>query len=168
MQNQVDADWDELNAECPSRASGCYGQPPLVAHPELLVPRRPYRPESELDLFDLQRVDNYLATQTWTRSVSQVGQVTLGGYGYGLGKAWAGQTVAVTFDALHRQFVFTQVRPETKRGLGVPELAPVSRQAQGLSVTDVTGLPAALQDLPTRQLMFPWVVCCPPPASQGA
>jgi len=49
LQRQVDADWYELNAECPSRAKGCNGQPPLVAHPELLVPRRPYRPEWELE-----------------------------------------------------------------------------------------------------------------------
>jgi hypothetical protein len=28
LQTQVDADWDELNAECPSRAEGCHGRPP--------------------------------------------------------------------------------------------------------------------------------------------
>ena len=30
LQQQVDADWDELSAECPSRAKGCLGQPPLI------------------------------------------------------------------------------------------------------------------------------------------
>ncbi len=170
LQDQVDADWDELNAECPSRAKGCHGQPPLVAHPELLVPRRPYRPEWELDLFDLKRVDTYLATQTWTRTVSQVGQVTLGGYRYGLGKSWAWQTVSVSFDAERRQFVFTQVRPETKtkRGHHWPELPPVCLDAQGLSVEDLTGLPAVLEDLPARQLMLPLSICYPQPILQGA
>ena len=67
-----------VNAECPSRAKGCNGQPTLVAHPELLVPRRPNRPEWELDLFDLKRVDDYLATRTWIRTVSEVGQASLG------------------------------------------------------------------------------------------
>ena len=43
LQKKVDADWYELNAECPSRAKGCNGKLPLVAHLELLVPRRPYR-----------------------------------------------------------------------------------------------------------------------------
>lgn len=95
LQDQVDTDWDELNTECPSRARGCHGLPPLVAHPELLIPRRPYRPEWELDLFDLKRVDSFLATQTWLRTVSQTGQVALGGYRYGLGMAWAEQTVSV-------------------------------------------------------------------------
>lgn len=167
LQHQVDADWHELNAECPSRAKGCDGKPPLVAHPELLIPRRPYRPEWELELFDLKRVDDYLATQTWTRTVSQVGQVSLGGYCYGLGTTWAGQTVIVRFESQHRQLVFTQVRPETKRGLRLPELAPVSLAAQGLTVEDLTGLPTALEELPVRQLMLPLLMCYPQPVSQG-
>jgi len=167
LQQQVDADWHELNAECPSRAKGCNGKPPLVAHPELLSPRRPYRPEWELELFDLKRVDDYLATQTWTRIVSQVGQVSLGGYRYGLGTAWANQTVTVSFEAKQRQFVFTQVRPETKRGLRLPALSPVSLDAQGLTVEDLTGLPTALQKLPVWQLMLPLLMCDPQLVPQG-
>lgn len=168
LQNQVDADWHELNAECPSRAKGCHGKPPLVAHPELLVPRRPYRPEWELELFDLKRVDDYLAKQTWIRTVSQVGQVSLGSHRYGLGIAWAGQTVTVHFDPEQRQLVFTQVRPETKRGHRLPELPPVRRNAQGLTVEGLTGLPAVLEELPVRQLMLPLSMCYPQPVTQGA
>lgn len=168
LQGQVDADWDELNAACPSRAKGCHGQPPLVAHPELLVPRRPYRPEWELDLFDLKRVDAYLATKTWIRLVSQAGQVNLGGYTYGLGKAWAGQTVSVSFDAGQRQFVFTQVRPQTKRGCVLLELPTVALKAQGLSVEDLTRLPLALEGLPARQLMLPLSMYDPQSSPQGA
>jgi hypothetical protein len=167
LQNQVNADWYELNAECPSRAKGCHGQPPLVAHPELLIPRRPYRPEWELDLFDLERVDNYLATLTWTRTVSEVGQVSLGNHRYGLGTSWAGQTVSISFEASRRQFVFAQVRPKDKRGRRLPELAPVHLDAHGLSVEDLTGLPVALEDLPARQLMLPLSICCPNPVLQG-
>jgi len=167
LQRQVDADWYELNAECPSRAKGCHGQPPLLAHPELLIPRRPYQPEWELDLFDLQRVDEYLATQTWIRTVSQVGQVSLGGYRYGLGIAWAGQTVSISFEVQPRQVVFTQVRPETKRGQPPPELSPVRLPTQGLTVHDLTGLLAALAELPVRQLMFPLLMCCPELVSQA-
>jgi hypothetical protein len=168
LQNQVDADWDELNAECPSRARGCQGQPPLVAHPELLIPRRPYRPEWELDLFDLKRVEAYLVTQTWLRTVSQVGQVALGGYRYGLGRAWAEQTVSVCFDAGQRHFVFTQVRPDSRPGHRLPELAPVCLKAQGLSLEDLMGLPTALEDLPARQLMLPLLMCYPAPTPEGA
>jgi hypothetical protein len=54
LQEKVDADWYELNHECPSQARGCHGKPPLVAHPEMLAPQRPYRPEWELELFDIK------------------------------------------------------------------------------------------------------------------
>jgi hypothetical protein len=168
LQQQVDADWHELNAECPSRARGCGGQPPLLAHPELLIPRRPYRPEWELELFALQRVHSYLASQTWTRTVSQNGQVSLGGNHYGLGRAWAGQTVTVSFDAAACQFVFTQVRPETSAARRLAALAPLVRVAKGLSLADLTGLPAALSVLPERQLMFPLSLCYPEPTRQAA
>jgi transposase InsO family protein len=168
LQDQVDADWHELNAECPSRARGCHNQPPLLAHPELLVPRRPYQPEWELELFALARVDRYLATQTWMRTVSQNGQVSLGGTHYGLGRKWAGQTVAVSFDAGHGQFIFTQVRPETARGRRLPGLTPIRLDAKGLNVENITGLPAALAALPERQLMFPLSMYDPEPTRTAA
>lgn len=168
LQHKVDADWDELNGACPSKAKGCQGKPPLVAHPQLLTPRRPYRPEWERDLFDLSQVDAYLAQLTWTRTVSQVGQVTLGGYRYGLGRAWAEQTVSIHFDAQTRQLVFTQLRPQTNRGRTLLELTPVRLPAQGLSVEDITGLPAALDDLPPCQFMLPLSICHPQLVSRGA
>ena len=77
LQKRVDADWYELNHECPSRAKGCHGQPPLVAHPELLTIKRPYRPEGELARFDLKRVEAYLAEFTWTRSCTSAGQIRM-------------------------------------------------------------------------------------------
>lgn len=157
----------QVDAECPSRVKGCYGLPPLVAHPELLSPRRPYRPEWEVDLFNLNRVDTYLAGQTWLRTVSSVGQVNLGGYRYGLGKAWAGQAVSIQFEPDQRHFVFTQIRPATKAGQRLSELTPVRLAAQGLSLEALTGLPAALSDLPPRQLMFPLLMCGPSPIAQG-
>lgn len=168
LQAQVDADWHELNAECPSRAKGCHNQPPLVAHPELLLPRRPYQPEWELELFVLARVHRYLADLTWTRTVSQNGQVSLGGTHYGLGRKWAGQTVAVSFDAGRGQFIFTQVRPETASGRRLPALAPSHLDAKGLNIEDITGLPAALSALPEHQLMFPLSMCDPEATRKAA
>jgi transposase-like protein len=167
LQTQVDADWHELNAECPSRAKGCGGQPPLVAHPELLIPRRPYQPEWEAALLNLTRVEAYLAQQTWLRIVSQVGQVSLGGYRYGLGVAWAGQTVSIHFQEEAHQFVFTLVRPEHHRRLPQLDLAPIQLPPQGLSMEALSGLPLALSELPSRQLMLPFLMCDPAPVSQG-
>jgi hypothetical protein len=168
LQEQVDADWHELNAECPSRACGCRNQPPLLAHPELLRPRRPYQPEWEVELFALPRVHTYLAEQTWTRTVSQNGQVCLGGTHYNVGRARAEQTVTVSFDAARGQFVFTQVRPQSAAGRRLAAVAPVYRDAKGLSVEDLTGLPAALCELPEHQLMFPLSMCYPEPTGQAA
>jgi hypothetical protein len=167
LQRQIDADWDELNAECPSRAKGCGGQPPLVAHPELLIPRRPYQPEGEAALFDLSRVEAYLAPQSWLRLVSQVGQVSLGGYRYGLGLAWAGQIVTIQFEPAGHQVVFTQVRPHKNRGLPHLEQEPIRLAAQGLSIAELTGLPLALTELPTRQLRLPLLMYDPATIEQA-
>jgi hypothetical protein len=161
LQKQVDADWHELNAECPSKARGCKGKPPLVAHPEMLTTERPYRPEWELDLFDLKRVDHYLAECTWTRTCTSVGQLRMRKVRYSLGYAWAHQDVAVSYDPDARQFLFKQIRSKSRKGKAQPVLEPVRRDAKNLSVEDITGLSSALKDLPTCQLMLPLAMCHP-------
>ena len=89
---------------------------------------------------------------------------------YTLGMVWAHQEVAVTFDPTHRQFVFTQVRSQTSKGQEQPHLEPVRREVKNLSLEDITGLPAALPGLPTRQLMFPLFMSQPQAnfSNQGA
>jgi hypothetical protein len=56
LQMRLDLEREQHNAWFPSRASDCAGRPPLRAHPELLMPRRPYQPFWERELFDEQRV----------------------------------------------------------------------------------------------------------------
>ncbi len=131
LQSLLDQDLDELNYELSSRAEGCHGQPPIVAHPKLLIPRRPYKPEWELALFDLKRVDAYLATFTWSRKVSQTGQVSIGpcDMRYSVGRAYAGQHVQVTFDPDNRHFVFhdtasQEIRRHVAKGLGTADHRP--------------------------------------------
>ena len=161
LQKQVDADWHELNHECPSRARGCNGKLPLVAHPELLTSQEPYQPEWESDLFDLKRVDAYLAEFTWVRTCTSVGQLRMRKIRYSLGYAWAHQDVSVIFDTEHRQFVFTQIRSETQKGKDQPKLAPVRRDVKNLSVEDITGLSSTSKNVLTRQLMLPLKICHP-------
>ena len=48
LQQGLDRERHTYNQYFPSRASDCAGRPPLVAHPELLHPRRPYQPERDL------------------------------------------------------------------------------------------------------------------------
>lgn len=102
--NQCRAD---LNACYPSRAKGCGGKPPLIAHPELLQPLHAYRPECEELLFDLSRVDAFLALFRWERKVGKTGQITIGGEHecYFVGRALARQFVQIRFDPATRDFV---------------------------------------------------------------
>ena len=145
LQKRVDEDWHELNFECPSRAKGCNGKPPIEAHPELLKPERPYRPEWERELFNLNRVDEYLAEFTWYRRTTSVGQLRMRKVRYSLGYAWAHQDVSVIFDPEKRQYVFTQIRSKTRKGKNQPKLEPIRRDVKNLSVDDITGLPEALR-----------------------
>lgn len=100
--------WYELAFVLPSQAQGCAGQPPVLAHPELLLPRRPYQPHTEMALFELHRVDSFLAQFTWQRKVGKNGQVSLGGqhHYYSVGRAYANQQLSVRFDPTDRHFVF--------------------------------------------------------------
>jgi transposase InsO family protein len=133
LQVRVDAAVHILNHELPSHAHGCGGQPPVVAHPELLQPRRPYA-GAEGQVFDLARVDQYLATLQWTRRVSKAGQVSLGGphIRYSVGHLYARQQVLIRFDPADRHFVFFTTAD-------LPQ--DVGRQpVKNLSVADLTGL----------------------------
>jgi len=78
---------------------------------------------------------------------------------YSLGAAWAHQDVLATYDPEQRQFVFKQIRSNTRKGKEQPKLEPVRREAKNLSVEDITGLSREIRELPTRQLMFPFAIC---------
>lgn len=161
LQRQVDADWHELNFECPSRAQGCHGQPPALAHPELSVPRRPYRPEWEMRLFDLGRVATTLAGSSWVRGASTTGQVQLGGFVYGLSMRWAGQTARIQFDPSDWCFRFSQLRPSGPAGQALPMLDPITRPAQGLSAAELIGPIDLALAQPVRQLSLPFLGVLP-------
>lgn len=158
LQAMLDQAVHELNFELPSRAEGCGGLAPVVAHPELLQPRRPFLPEHELTLFDLERVDEYLATFTWKRIVGKNGQVCIGERRrYSIGRSYGRQEVLVRFDPTDRHFVFYAAHDPAR------ELA--RRPARGLEVTDLTGIapwPVGLgpQQLPLPLMMIPEGVNC--------
>src|SRR6266545_1822631 len=130
LQQRLDLEREQHNQWFPSRASDCGGRPPLLAHPELLHPRRPYRPEWEQQMFDQQRVYDYLATIGLERKVSQVGQIQVGGRSLGVGRAYAGQTVRIRCDPAARHWVV-----DDREGKLVTQL-PV----RGVDITSLTGL----------------------------
>lgn len=128
-----------MNRKLPSRGRDCNGRSPLQAYPEAENPRRPYSPEKELEIFSLERVYRYLAEQHWWRRVSTVGQISLGGHVYGVGRSHARQDVRITFDADAVEFVV-----EDSHQREIKRLTP-----QGLTVQEITGLePPASWDSP--------------------
>jgi hypothetical protein len=151
LQSILDQALYELNYELRSRAKDCDNRTPIVAHPELLQPRRFFRPEYELALFDLKRVDAYLATFTWQRKVGKAGQITLGGrhQTYSVGRLYAKQQVLVRFDPSDRHFVFYEAHD--------PDCEIGRRPARDLDVADLTGLATWPEGLGLQQLPLPLV-----------
>lgn len=139
LQTILDNALDELLYQLPSRAKNCQGRPPAMAYPELFQPPRPFCPEHELARFDLQRVDQYLATFTWPRQVGTDGRVRLGTQRYFVGLAHARRHVLVRFDPTDRNFVFCysekpdhELRRLPAKCLGVEDLTGIALWPQGL------------------------------------
>src|SRR5207253_1675144 len=118
----------------------------LLAHPELLRPRRPYALERERALFDEQRVYEYLAGIPLERKVSSSGQIQVAGLSRSVGRAAAGQVVKVVCDATTREWVVRVASDvEIKR-------LPIQR----LDATSLTGIPEVwMHELPPLQLTLP-------------
>jgi hypothetical protein len=150
LQKVLDQSVYELNYELQSQAEGCHGQPPIVAHPELLRPSRPYQAALELSSFDLGRVDQYLAGFTWFHRVNRNGQVSIGKLQhYSVSQTYAGRDVEVRFDPQDRHFVFSP--------LGEPKHIIRRKPAKGLNVADLTGLEVWPMGPGPQQLSLPLV-----------
>jgi transposase InsO family protein len=133
-----------LNTQYPSRA--LTGQLPLVAYPAAAHSGRPYRPEYEAQLLDLDRAYRYLAQNRWFRQVSTPGgQFTLGACRYGLGKTWANQEIEITFDPQTQEFVC-----HSEDGQATQRLP-----AKGLTKADLMG-ELDMTQFPDYQYAFPW------------
>jgi transposase InsO family protein len=139
LQSALDRERKVYNYQFPSQASDCAGRPPIIAHPELLTPRRYYEPALELALFDIGRV--YASAQ-----------VSLGRQLYSLGKKLVRErhlsTVLVRFDPYQKAWVFFSEDQE--------EL--VRRPPKGLDVQSLTGLdPSDCQLTLPVQLSLPFL-----------
>jgi hypothetical protein len=87
----------------PARA----GRTRLETYPELTRILRPYSVESEPTLWQLGRVDDFLAGRSWRRRADRYGSIWLYNRSQSLGKAHAGKEVQVGFDPLTRHWVVT-------------------------------------------------------------
>lgn len=149
LQALLDEAVEELLFELPSRAQGCAGRPPIVAHPELLTPPRRFRPEWELAAFHLARVDAYLSPLTWYRHTGKSAQLSLAGQRYFVSLACPYRQIAIRFDPTDRHFVFAEA--------ATPDHQICRRPAKGLSVDDLTSLLSHPAQLAPQQLPLPFL-----------
>jgi transposase InsO family protein len=130
LQSALDYHRRVYNEQYPSQSAYCHGKPPLVIFPTASTTGRPYHPDLEWDLFDLNRVDAFLAERLWTRKVMKNGVVNLGDHYYILGRQRKSQVVSVRFLAGSRSFRF-----QAQEGSLIAE-----RPAEGLEKEHLIGL----------------------------
>ena len=132
-----------LNEHLP--CASLHEQPPLLAYPQARLPKRPYRPEYETDLMDLQPVYTYLSQGQWFRKVSAVGSISIGRHIYHLGYDWRpDQYVDVTFQPEELAYV-------CRTGSGKEKHFPAAR----LTKAELIGELLPFQ-LPAFQLALPF------------
>ncbi len=110
LQQALDQHCDLYNHTYPSQAAHCHGLPPLVVFPTATTTGRPYHPALEWEMFDLKRVDAFLAQFVWTRKVACNGTVHIANQRYILGREWKGQFVSIRFLADSRSFRFEDAK----------------------------------------------------------
>jgi hypothetical protein len=130
LQSSSDQALDWINEDLPSRGRNCQGKPPLQAYPKARSARRSFSPDEELEVFSMQRVYDFLATQSWWRTVSKVGQTGIGAHFYSVGIAFAHQDVKFTFDAQSAEFVV-----KNAQDVEIKRIKP-----KNLTVEEITGL----------------------------
>ena len=98
------------------------GRTRLEAFPQLVVPRRVYAPADEEAMWDLSRVDAFLARGCWRRRVDCNGRISIYGHGRSVGRAWAHQEVMLRFEASSRRWMASDRDGELIKQLPLSEL----------------------------------------------
>lgn len=98
------------------------GRTRLEAFPRLAVPRRAYRRADEGAMWDLSRVDAFLARGCWRRRVDCNGRISIYGHGRSVGRAWAHQEVVLRFEASSRRWMVSDRDGELIKRLPASEL----------------------------------------------
>jgi transposase InsO family protein len=142
LQQALDHHRQVYNEEYPSRAEHCNGHPPLSVFLTARSTGRPYHPDLEWEMFDLDRVDAFLAKQVWTRKVAVNGTVHLGNHYYILGKKWKSFSVSIRFLPGPRSFHFQSA--DGLLSLDLPALGLEKDQLIGLFPAHLP-LPAGFQ-----------------------
>jgi hypothetical protein len=98
------------------------GRTRLEAFPQLSTPRRGYRRADEETLWDLSRVDAFLAGRCWRRRVDCKGRISIDGHGRSVGRAWAHQDVMLRFEGSSRCWMVSNQDGELLKQFPASEL----------------------------------------------
>ena len=96
-QQVVDYERWRMNAVLPSRGRHCGRRPPLLVYPQARQPRRPYRQAEELTMFQMARVEAYLAQGRWLRRTNGQGQFWLNGQCFNLRTTYKLRWAEITY-----------------------------------------------------------------------
>lgn len=153
LQQALDRERQVYLLEFPSHASDCAGRPPLVAHPELLHPRRYYHPDLEPVLFSMQRMFQFLATFTFERKVSDTACVALAhqvSIGRKLARQLRERIVWIRCDPLTQEWIIYQKPSHPQDELVELTRRPITH----LTYAAITGLDPSLP-LPAQPVQLP-------------
>jgi hypothetical protein len=98
------------------------GRARIEVSPELRAPRREYQPAREPALWDLARVDAFLARGCWRRLADCNGRISIYGHGRSVGRPRARREMVVRFDAPARCWLVYQTDGEPIARLPAIEL----------------------------------------------
>ncbi len=98
------------------------GRTRLEAFPQLATPRRVYRRDSEEAMWDLSRVDAFLARECWRRQADSNGAISIYGHGRSVGRCWARQMMVVRFDTSSRCWLVFSPKGELVKQVPASEL----------------------------------------------
>jgi hypothetical protein len=98
------------------------GRTRLEAFPQLGTPRRAYRRADEEAMWDLSRVDAFLARGCWRRQADSNGALSIYGHGRSVGRCWARQEMVVRFEASSRCWLVSSPKGEQVKRVPAKEL----------------------------------------------
>jgi transposase-like protein/transposase InsO family protein len=147
LQQALDHHCQLYNEHYPSHAAHCHGVPPLLVFPTARTTGRPYHPDLEWNMLDLDRVDAFLAQFVWTRKVAKNGTVYLGDQYYYLDYQRKSQSISICFLPASRSFRF-----QDANGSQIKDLPVLGFEKDHL----IGSIPAHLPLPFGFQYAFPW------------
>jgi len=96
----------------------------LQAYPMLETNPRRYSRETEAQQWQFERVQTFLRQFVWSRRVDKVGRISLFGHAYSVGRAAAGQQVAVVLDSQRHEWLIQSEQGQVLKRYACVEVTP--------------------------------------------